>query len=224
MERRDADPATTYPVVVVYRRQMGWTDRLLQTLGAGEFTHCELYFPLLQVTFAVFIPGSMRCDTTLWRLYAHPVVRYKFAWHLLQLNRLEYDALLAWNVSLQEHHRGYNLADLMWQAAPLVVQGAIVRDLTDSEAHMPGRVFCSQAVVLAMRAASGVVSASARFRAFTHSMNSRLTTPTDMAVNMTQYLGVEINTGAVPLTGQDVDSHLREVQAAAPHSHPALGL
>ena len=204
------------PVIVVYRREMGWTDRLLQRFGAGEFTHCELYFPLLQVTFAVFIPGSMRCDTTLCNLYVHPESRHKFAWHLLHLHQDEYDALLRWNVAINEHHCGYNLADLVWQAVPMVVQDAVARDLSDNEARMPRRVFCSQAVVLAMREACRASGSSGRLRAFTSSMNSRLTTPTDLAVHMTQYLGVGVNTTCVPLTWQDVQAYLE-----ARHDTPA---
>jgi len=219
MQRGEEEPraaaaaaACSNPVIIVYRREMGWTDRMLQSFGAGEFTHCELYFPLLQVTFAVFIPGSMRCDTTLCKLYVHPKSRHKFAWHLLDLNEDEYDALLRWNVAINEHHCGYNLADLVWQAVPTVVQSAVARDLSDSEAHMPRRVFCSQAVVLAMREACRAGGASTRLRAFTHSMNSRLTTPSDLASHMTQYLGVGVNTACVPLTWQDVQAYLEAGQ------------
>jgi hypothetical protein len=193
---------------------MGWTDRILQRFGAGEFTHCELYFPLLQVTFAVFIPGSMRCDTTLRSLYVHPQSKHKFAWHLLHLQRDEYDALLRWNVAIQEHHCGYNIADLMWQAAPTVVQDVVARDLNDSESRMPRRVFCSQAVVLAMREACRASGTNTRLQNFAHSMNSRLTTPTDLACHMTQYLGTGVNTSCVPLTWQHVQAHLDAGQSA----------
>ena len=207
--REEGSLAQCNPVIIVYRREMGWTDRMLQRFGAGEFTHCELYFPLLKVTFAVFIPGSMRCDTSLCKLYVHPRSRHKFAWHLLHLNQDEYDALLNWNVAIKEHHCGYNLADLVWQAVPMAVQDAVAHDLSEKEGRMPRRVFCSQAVVLGMREACRVSGSSTRLRTFTNSMNSRLTTPTDLACHMTQYLGVGVNTSCVPLTGEDVQAYLQ---------------
>ena len=88
---------------------------------------------------------------------------------------------------------------------PVVVQTAFVPDISREEAQHPHKLFCSQAVVLALREACNGQHASPHLEAFVKSLNSRITTPTELADRTTTYMGMELSNGPVPLTA--VEAH-----------------
>ena len=106
--------------------------------------------------------------------------------------------------------RGYNFRDLLWKIAPRRVQNSCVSDLTEDNAHSPKNVFCSQAVILALREAFSGVDTKPHLKAFTKSMNSRITTPTQLERCFVTHQHKEVNTGMVPLTFWDArEEYLR---------------
>jgi len=191
------------PVIVVYRRPLPLviTDRVLQLFGAGEFTHCEMYLPKDMATFAIFAGGQMQCSAVLSHLYVkRPDL---FAWHMFVLNNVEYERLRVWNIEQVYKHCKYNLKDLMFQILPTTIQKSYVKDLSKERAHAPKTMFCSQAVVLALREACSGQGGSPHIEAFATSMNSRITTPSDIANKVVKDLGMELRYEPVPLTYND---------------------
>ena len=197
------------PVIVVYRRSICWTDRVLQFAGAGEFTHCELYLPNEGTTFAIFLGGLMQCNAVLPQLYKS-TPQY-FAWHLLLLTDQEYERLKQWNVRQVTHHCRYNLSDLAWQITPSHVSRSCVHDLDQDAASDPRKMFCSQAVVLALREAFKGTGSNFCMQNFACSMNSRLTTPTELACSTAEHLGRCPHVGIIPTSHEDVNKHINEI-------------
>jgi len=134
------------PVVIVYRRPIDWTDRVVGVF-AGEYTHCEMYLPAESCSFSIFRGGVIQCSAVLPNLYrTHPEL---FSWHMFVLNEHEYRRLRVWNTNQVAKQCEYNLSDLAYQILPTVVQTAFVPDISREEAQQPHKLFCSQAVVLA---------------------------------------------------------------------------
>jgi hypothetical protein len=198
------------PIVIIYRRPMFLSDTMLWVAGAGEFTHCELYLPMKGATFAIFAGGELQCSISLRAFYeANPD---KFAWHLYILKDAEYERLMRWNVAQVEHKCPYNFKDLAWQLAPSLIQRACVCDLNDQLSHDPHRTFCSQAVILALREAFNCANTKSHLKAFALSMNSRITTPTQLARSAVKYFHSDAKTTGVPMTWWDArDEYLRDV-------------
>ena len=189
------------PVVIVYRRPMFWTDRMMKIAGAGEFTHCELYIPDKKATFAIFVGGEMQCSASLPTFYSSRPD--DFAWHMMILNDSENLLLEKWHVNAVQNNAGYNFIDLMWKITPGFIQRSCVSDLTPAKAHSPTNVFCSQAVILALREAFSGSDTKPILKTFAQSMNSRITTPTELERHFVSYLQKQVNTGMVPLTFWD---------------------
>jgi hypothetical protein len=185
---------TWYPVVVVYRRPESHIEKLMQAcIGQEhcEFIHCELYLPDSGGTFTIFQGQSMKKWENMTILYnQRPEL---FAWHILPLNRAEYIRLYNWNIHQIEMHCPYNFRDLMWQIVPEDLRRSWVKDISESKAHTPQRMFCSQAIVLALREACDGPGTRPKLRNFVHTMNSRLTTPSDLCRIVTGFLGVAVN-------------------------------
>jgi len=140
----------------------------------------------------------MQCSAVLPTLYrAHPEL---FSWHLFVLNDHEYQRLRVWNTNQVVNQCEYNLSDLAYQILPAAVQTVFVSDVSRAEAQLPHKLFCSQAVVLAMREACNGLGASPHLEVFTKSLNSRITTPTELAARTTAYMGTELSSEPVPLT------------------------
>jgi hypothetical protein len=198
------------PVVIVYRRPMFLTDNILWAVGAGEFTHCELYLPMKGATFAIFAGGELQCSVSLRAFYeTNPD---KFAWHLYILKDVEYERLLQWNVRQVEHKCPYNFKDLAWQMTPPMLQRSCVRDLNTQLCHNPTRMFCSQAVILSLREAFSCGNTKTHLKSFALSMNSRITTPTQLERKAVEYFHSAAKTTGVPMTWWDArDEYLRDV-------------
>jgi hypothetical protein len=195
-------------VVVVYRRPMAFTDKALQKLGVGEFTHCELYLPMDMATFAIFAGCKMECSSVLPHLYTtRPDL---FAWHMFVLNNVEYDRLRVWNIEQVYKHCRYNLKDLALRMIPAAIRNAYVKDLSKERAHAPKTMFCSQAVVLALREACNGRCGTPHISAFVASINSRITTPSELANNVVKDLGMSLCSEPVPLTRADADAYIQK--------------
>jgi hypothetical protein len=189
------------PVIIVYRRPMFLTDHIMKIAGAGEFTHCEIYIPAKKTTFAIFAGGNMQCSTSLPNFYLTRPNEY--AWHMLILNDAENMLLEKWHIDMIQKQCYYNFKDLLWKITPKFVQRSCVSDLTVETAHSPTNVFCSQAVILALREAFSCVSTKPSLKSFTQSMNSRITTPTQLEHCFVSHQRKQVNTGTVPLTFWD---------------------
>jgi len=184
---------------VVYRHAYGGVDKVMQAFAGtehSEFMHCELYLPDSGGTFTIFKGRSMERWADMPQLYIQKP--HLFAWHLIPLNYDEYMRMHNWNVQEIALHCPYNFRDLMWQILPKEMRQYCVKDLGDNKSQNPNRMFCSQAVILALRAACGGDGSRPRLLHFVHSMNSRLTTPSDLARMNTNYLGMSVNYGPVP--------------------------
>jgi hypothetical protein len=203
-------PDGFYPVFIVYRRPMDYADQVIQALGGGEtyceFTHCELYLPDEGVTFTIFKGGTMEKSAMLPMLYTRRPDR--FSWHMLALNHDEYLGLLDWNNTQLARHCPYNFRDLVWQVVPRGISNSFVHDLEITTSRSPSRIYCSQAIILALRDSSQAECARQILRDFVCSINSRLATPSDLARLTTHFLGVPPRTSVVPSTPEEVNAHL----------------
>ena len=189
------------PVIIVYRRPMFMTDHLMRMAGAGEFTHCELYIPEKKVTFAIFAGGEMQCSTALPRFYeSRP---NDFAWHMLILTDSENALLERWHVDMVEKKCDYNFKDLVWKITPVLIQKSCVSDLSKEKAHSPNTMFCSQAVILALREAFSGADTKPLLKSFVTGVNSRITTPTELERHCIKHLHEAVNTSPVPQTFWD---------------------
>ena len=191
-------------VVIVYRRPVVWTDRVLR-LACGDFTHCELYIPKLGGTFATTVEYGMEFNTGLKNNYRDHEQRKNYAWHLVTLTDLEYERLWVWNMTQVSRHCQYNYRDMFWQVAPYLQP--YVHDLDHQHTENPSRLFCSQSVVLALRAAFDGNDSDPRAHAFANSMNSRLTTPGNLRDAASKFLGVVVNNQPVPVDVRDVNMY-----------------
>lgn len=189
------------PVIIVYRKAVFTTDMLMQLAGVGEYVHCELYFPLQKATYAIFIGGVMQCSTLLPQFYkAEP---HHFAWHMLILNDSENVRLERWLIDMVKKECTYNMKDLVWQLTPEIVQRSYVSDLTTENAHSPKSLFCSQAIILALRESFSSITTKPHLKNFAKEMNSRITTPSELSGHLVKHQYMPVNTGMVPMTFWD---------------------
>jgi hypothetical protein len=202
-------PAGWYPMIIVYRLPMGYTDSLMQSfvgIKQCEFTHCETYLPDESGTFTIFMGGSMLEDKKLSHLYKKRP--HLFAWHMIPLNYAEYTSMLNWNRQQIKMHCPYNFRDLVWQITPGSIRRSCVKDLGVSRTHNPTRMFCSQAIILALREASAVPGARPMLAAFAFACNSRILTPSDLSRMTAQYLRIPVNHSEVPTSKERVYQYL----------------
>ena len=189
------------PIVIVYRRPMFMTDHLISMAGGGQFTHCEMYIPGEKATFAIFVGGEMQCSTALPNFYqTRPD---DFAWHMIILTDSEINLMERWHIDMVGKKCHYNFKDLMWKMTPPLIQSRCVSDLTNEMSHSPNKMFCSQAVILALREAFSGPTTKPIHKEFTTSVNSRITTPTELSSHCTKKLHQVVNTTPVPLTFWD---------------------
>lgn len=184
------------PVIVVYRKPMFWTDRVLQRYGAGEYTHCEMFIPKTDETYAIFLGGDMLRSEDLPLHYTE--TPQLFAWHLHLLADSEFTRLLEWN-DLQVYNKcKYNFTDLALKMMPSILQKSLTSDVRGRNADEPRKLFCSQAIVLAFRHAYNCPESKKANSLFAHSMNSRITSPSDLARITSLHLGAPPNTTTIP--------------------------
>jgi hypothetical protein len=178
-------------IIIVYRRAQVFSDRCLE-IACGEFTHCEIFDPYIGGTFVTSVDYGMQLRFDIKQLYHSDHKNY--AWQIITLTKLEYDRMTRWNIEQVETHCKYNYSDLLWQITPFC---SYVPDLTLLQCRHPNRMFCSQAVVLALRSAIGDDSTH-RMREFVSSMNSRLTTPMHLQKAISMYTGIGFSDKPIP--------------------------
>ena len=146
----------------------------------------------------------MQCSSVRPNVYReHPEL---FSWHMFVLNEHEYQRLRVWNTNQVYRQCGYNFSDLVYQILPETMKTVFVPDITREKAQYPQKLFCSQAVVLALREACNGMHTSPHMESFTKAMNSRIITPTELAYRTTTYMGLDISNEPVPLT--EVEANL----------------
>ena len=191
-------------VIIVYRRPVRWTDRVIRWV-CGDFTHCELYIPKLGGTFVTTVDCGMEFNMGLKNNYRDAKQCKNYAWHLMTLTQLEYERLWVWNMTQVSRHCKYNYSDMIWQVTPYF--RSYVHDLDHGHSDQPPRLFCSQSIVLALRAAFDGNDSDLSAKAFANSMNSRLTTPGDIHDSVTKFLGVLVNENPIPVSAIDVNMY-----------------
>jgi hypothetical protein len=180
-------------VCLMYRRPICGLERVLQLVSnCGEFTHCEMYCPdlafdgLLGCTFTNFSNCKMLQTRECVKLYTSPKTHHQYAVQELRLTHDEFELFNNWNKKQVLNKCGYNYTDLPLQLLPAKLSGSVVRDLNQSEAMSPGRLYCAQAVVLALRHALPIghpvyVALSG--------INTRLSTPNSIASALEKVTG-----------------------------------
>jgi hypothetical protein len=180
-------------VMLMYRRPTCRLERALQFVSnCGEFTHCETYCPdlqfegLLGCTFTNFSCCKMKQTRECMQQYTSHETRDQYAIQELQLSSDEFVRFEDWNVRQVLNKCNYNYTDLALQLIPKKVSNYIVHDLDESHAVAPGRLYCAQAVVLALRhALSGQHPVSVALRG----INTRLSTPNLVAASLEAVVG-----------------------------------
>lgn len=163
-----------YEVRIAFRKPIYMSDRLLQFFGAGRFTHCEIHIPDERSAFATFLGESLAMRRDLIEFYEEN--RGRFETVTLKLQASEYNALLLWHANLVGKCP-YNSSDIALHTLPSRLFSVVCPDLDAAQAHNPKSLFCSQAVVLALRCS---LSPSGRCRMLLERLgqvNSRYVTP-----------------------------------------------
>jgi hypothetical protein len=185
--------STRNRVVLMYRRPTCGLEHALQLVSrCGEFTHCETYCPdlqfegLLGCTFTNFSYCEMKQTRECIPLYTAKETRFQYAIQELALTKDEFKRFNDWNMRQVLNKCTYNYTDLPLQLLPSKVSNYIVRDLDETHAMTPGRLYCAQAVVLALRyALSNQHSVSIAL----HGINTRLSTPNLVAASLEAVVG-----------------------------------
>jgi hypothetical protein len=180
-------------VVLVYRRPQGRVERFLQLVSqCGEFTHCETFCPdltfegLSGCTFTNFSSCEMLQTRECMRLYTHRKTRHLYAMHRLTLTSTEFSLFEHWNKAHVANHCAYNYADLGLQLIPGVISRSLVHDVDHETSMKIPRLYCAQAVVLALRYA--LSEDHPVFCALAH-LNTRLSTPVSVALSLKPLIG-----------------------------------
>ena len=194
---------TLHPVFIVYRRPMFFSDKVLQLAGAGDFTHCELFLPEKLATFGIFLGGKMQMRSDLCALYVEKPEL--FAWHRVDLDDLEFEAFMNYNIDLVNKCR-YNTSDLLFQLLPKSFSRVMVEDLDSTEERHPHRLFCSQAILLTLRNCVREGTRNAAILSAVKHANSRLVTPSTLSQILYPLLGSPQNS---PVLTHGILGHLR---------------
>ena len=144
------------PIWVIYRKPLGKTERALQLVGrCGSFTHCEVYCPdyrhcgLVGWSFSNFSFTHMLLTRECINSYAHD--RDKYMIHIIQLDNTQFERFIEWNNKQVLHRCKYNYSDVCRQILPRFFAASITTEVDmNKEYHF--KLYCSQAVILALRA------------------------------------------------------------------------
>jgi hypothetical protein len=184
---------TSRCVVLVYRRPTNKLEMFLQGVSrCGEFTHCESFCPDLVFegrvgcTFTNFSCHDMLQTRECVGLYTHKKTRHMYAMHKLNLSNEEFDLFVQWNKRQVANHCAYNYADLPMQIFPNCLSKQFVRDVNPNKQYEITRLYCAQAVVLALRYA--LSSQHPVSLALAH-INTRLSTPDMIAKSLQDLWG-----------------------------------
>ena len=194
-------------VVVVYRRAGRLGRRLLHAAGVGPFAHCELYLPSERETFKILRGGTMQSCGEAGKAYEASPAGY--AWHMWILTDLEYQRMIDWNLDQADSLCRYSARDLGYRLLPSPLHASWAPDVSGEDERNPRTLFNTQAVILAMRYAFAARESTARASQFLRSLNSRLTTPSELAQSTAAFFQVPVSAEPVPLTNKDATAMSR---------------
>ena len=202
-------------VVVVYRRAAPLRRRLLTVAGVGPFSHCEIYLPSDGETFTILRGGTMQSCGEAGKAYeAFPT---SYAWHMWILTDLEYQRIIDWNLDQADSQCEYSARDLAYRLLPSALHASLAPDVSEQDARNPRKLFNTQAVILAMRHALGASDSKARSSQFLLSLNSRLTTPSELAQRTAAFFQVPVSSEPVPLTRKEATAMSRHSVTYRPY-------
>jgi hypothetical protein len=180
-------------VLLVYRRPTCGLERFLQLVSnCGEFTHCEMFCPdlhmngLLGCTFTNFSFRGMSQTRDCMRSYTAKTTRHWYAVQELNLASKEFELFEEWNKSQVSNHCAYNYTDLPLQLLPRKLSNSFIRDLDIDQSLTPCKLYCAQAVILALRHA---LPEKHPVCVALSGINTRLSTPCCIAGSLQTVLG-----------------------------------
>ena len=180
-------------IMVVYRKPCCNLDRCVQLIGdCGAYTHCELYCPEMLHngkfgwTFTNFSFYDMEVTQQNIREYINNYSLFDV--HELLIRRKQHDKLLQWNQDLIHHKCSYNYSDLMLHLIPKSI-ARILRPDNKDLLLTPTKLYCSQAVILALRHALGPKH---RISKSLVDINIHLCKPSSINENLSLLLGAPI--------------------------------
>jgi hypothetical protein len=178
-------------ILLMYRRPLCKTEKVLQFVSrCGEFTHCEVYLPDLNEdgcvgwTFTNFSMCKMMKTRRCIPSYIDNCDMYAF--HSIDLTQNQFNRFVEWNLVQVLNKCPYNYKDLPLQILPARLTRSTVHDLTTTQATTPKKLFCSQAVILALRHA---LEPTHRVSHALANINTRLSTPTLVATSLESLYG-----------------------------------
>lgn len=178
-------------IFLMYRRPLCNTEKVMQFVSdCGEFTHCEVYCPDLAEdgcvgwTFTNFSMCNMMKTRRCIPSYRDKCNKYTF--HSIDLTRNEFSRFVEWNRLQVLNKCPYNYKDLSLQMLPKRLARSTVTDLDVTQTTTPRKLFCSQAVILALRHALEPTHRVTRALA---GINTRLSTPTLVAKSLEPLYG-----------------------------------
>ena len=178
---------------VIYRKPLGKTERVLQVVGqCGSYTHCELYCPdyrhcgLVGWTFTNFSFCRMLCTRECIPSYC--LEREKYMYHVVSLDNAQFERFIKWNNNQVQHKCKYNYSDVCRQILPHFIAKSITSEV-DMNRDFHNRLFCSQAVLLSLRASLHEDHPIIKCLAC---LTSRLTTPSILCDQLSLCLGAPL--------------------------------
>lgn len=96
---------------------------------------------------------------------------------LMEQTDKEYEDLLAYLHALCEHHIPYNFTDLAFEFMPSALVHGVISDVSSEDPGDISKLFCSQAILLALR---NSVQENSMLHNTLKKANSRLTMPMDL--------------------------------------------
>jgi hypothetical protein len=181
----------TRKIFLMYRRPLCKTEKVIQFVSnCGEFTHCEVYCPDLDEdgfvgwTFTNFSMCKMMKTRRCIPSYIAECDKYTF--HSIDLTRNQFSRFVEWNRLQVLNKCSYNYKDLPLQMLPKTLARSTVNDLNTTQATTPKKLFCSQAVILALRHA---LEPTHRVSLALAHINTRLSTPTMVATSLESLYG-----------------------------------
>ena len=146
-------------ILIVLRKPCCNLDKIVQAIGnCGKYTHCELYCPEMLYngkvgwTFTNFSFYNMQATQNSLKQYRNQ--SHLFDVHEIFITSTEHIKLLRWNLDLIYHNCSYNYSDLMLHLLPNFVASAMRPDNKD-KLFAPTKLYCAQAVILALQHALG---------------------------------------------------------------------
>jgi len=143
------------PIWVVYRRPLGMVERSLQGCmpKLGAFLHCEVYCPDLMhdgakgCTYTNFSACPMLKTRECLQSYSND--RALYSYHMVEMDETQFETFTRWNDKQINNSCKYNYTDLLLQIVPFA---STIASEVDTSRSYHKSLYCSQAVILALRA------------------------------------------------------------------------